>query len=151
MKKAEELLNIKYTNFNYSIYDMYNDLVNKICKYFYLDKEIISADKYNKFNKLCSGYFILFITPKIGQKYKKDCYNNLSRYNYSYIKNSKKFWQETMRLNPSRKVEDLINRNKKSSAIENNRLNRTNTNENGFNIKSNCCTQCVLPFMHYKI
>ena len=32
----------------------------------------------------------------------------------------------------------------KKAVPKNNRLNRTNSNENGFNMKSNCCTQCGL-------
>ena len=77
-KKAEELLNINYTKFIYSNDNMYNDLIDKIYKYFYINNKMICVNKYNKYNKLCSGYFTSFIIPEIGQTYKKDNFNNFS-------------------------------------------------------------------------
>ena len=56
-----------------------------------------------------------------------------------------------MRLNPNRKVKDLLNKNSKYKVIQNNIVNETNLNRNYFNMKSNDCNQCGPPFMHYKI
>ena len=150
MQKAEELLNIIYVKFTYFNENMFNDLIDNIYKYFYKNN-MICVNKYNKLNKLCSGYFTSFIIPEIGQKYKKDKFNNFSRYNSNYIENLKTLWQETMRLNPNRKVEDLLNKNNKYKVIQNNIVNKTNLNRNYFNMKSNDCNQCGLPFMRYKV